>query len=121
MIKQISAGVESNVVALSAHGKVSHQDYERVVTPTIEAKMNLHSRIRFLFVLGDDFEGYTAEAMWDDAKIGVKYFSAFERIAVVTNIAWVKETVRFFGCFVPCPVKVFSNNEIQAAKAWANG
>jgi hypothetical protein len=39
---------------------------------------------------------------------------------VVTNVIWVKEAVRFFGFFVPCPVKVFPKAEIQSATAWAN-
>jgi hypothetical protein len=120
MIEQIREGVKNNVVALSAHGKVSHQDYERVLIPSVEEKIRLHSKIRFLFVLADDFEGYTAEAIWDDTKVGLQHITAFEKIAVVTNIVWVKEAVRFFGIFVPCPVKVFAKKEIQAATAWAN-
>ncbi len=120
MIEQISEDMQNNVVALCAHGMVSHKDYERVVIPTVEEKIRLYSKVRFLFVLADDFEGYTAEAMWDDTKIGLQHLTAFEKIAVVTNTEWVKEAVRFFGFFVPCPVKVFPKEEIQSATAWAN-
>ena len=120
MIEQISEGMRDNVVALRAHGMVSHKDYERVVIPTVEEKIRLYPKVRFLFVWADDFEGYTAEAMWDDTKIGLQHITAFERIAVVTNVIWVKEAVRFFGFFVPCPVKVFPKAEIQSATAWVN-
>jgi len=120
MIEQMSEGIKNNVVALYAHGMISHQDYERVVIPTVEEKIRLYSKVRFLFVLADDFEGYTAEAMWDDTKIGLQHLTAFEKIAVVTNTVWVKEAVRFFGVFVPCPVKVFPKEEIQSATSWAN-
>jgi hypothetical protein len=120
MIEVISEGMRGNVVALSAHGRVSHGDYTKVVVPNVEAKIKAYGKVRLLFHLGEDFTGYTAEAIWDDAKIGIHHLTAFEKIAVITNVPWVKEAVRFFGVFVPCPVKIFSNEDLPAAAAWVN-
>ncbi|MCE0523496.1 MAG: STAS/SEC14 domain-containing protein [Methylacidiphilales bacterium] len=120
MIEQMTKGMRENVVALTAHGKVSHQDYVKVVIPAVEEKIRTHTKVRLFFHLGEDFAGYTAEAIWDDTKIGIQHLTAFEKIAVVTNVAWVKETVRLFGFIVPCPVKIFSNEAIAAAAAWVN-
>ena len=39
--------------------------------------------------LGPDFLGFTAAAMWDDAKIGLAHWNAWERVAVVTDVPWV--------------------------------
>ncbi|MCE0497921.1 MAG: STAS/SEC14 domain-containing protein [Methylacidiphilales bacterium] len=120
MVELIAGNMRANVVALAAHGKVTHSDYERVVIPTVKEKIRLHDKIRFFFHLGEDFAGYSAEAIWDDAKIGLQHVMAFEKIAVVTNVVWVKEAVRIFGVFVPCPVKVFANEDISNAAAWVN-
>ena len=120
MIELITARMRGNVVALAAHGKVSHQDYAQVVIPAVEEKIRLHAKVRLFFHLGEDFAGYTAEAIWDDTKIGIQHLTAFEKIAVVTNVVWVKEAVRVFGILVPCPVRVFPNEELSAAAAWVN-
>jgi hypothetical protein len=120
MIERIIKGMRENVVALSAHGKVSHQDYVRVVIPAVEEKIRTHAKVRLFFHLGEDFAGYTAEAIWDDTKIGLQHLAAFEKIAVVTDVGWVRDAVCIFGVVVPCPVRVFSNGELPAAAAWAN-
>ena len=120
MIERITEGMRGNVVALSAHGKVSGEDYQQVVIPAVEEKIKTHSKVRLFFHLGKDFAGYTAEAIWDDTKIGIQHLTAFEKIAVVTNVVWVKEAVRVFGILVPCPVRVFPNEELSAAAAWVN-
>ena len=120
MIEVISKGMRDEVVALSAHGKVSHEDYATVVIPQVEEKLKAHAKVRLFFHLGNDFLGYTAEAIWDDTKIGIQHLTAFEKIAVVTDVSWVREVIRFFRFIVPCPVKLFSNNDFQAAAAWIN-
>ena len=120
MIEQIIKGMRENVVALAAHGKVSHQDYLKVVIPAVEEKIRIHAKVRLFFHLGEDFTGYSAEAIWDDTKIGLQHLTAFEKIAVVTNVAWVKESVRLFGIFVSCPVRVFPNEEYAGAASWVN-
>jgi hypothetical protein len=120
MIELITESMRGNVVALAAHGKVSHQDYAQVVIPAVEEKIRLHAKVRLFFHLGKDFAGYTAEAIWDDTKIGIQHLTAFEKIAVVTNVVWVKEAVRVFGILVPCPVRVFPNEELSAAASWVN-
>lgn len=120
MIERITEGMRGNVVALAAHGKVSHEDYQKVVIPAIEEKIVAYDKLRLFFHLGEDFVGYSAAAIWDDTKVGIRNFTSFEKIAVVTNVSWVKEAVRIFGIFMPCPVKVFPNEELSAAAAWVN-
>jgi hypothetical protein len=74
MIEVITEGMMANVLALAAHGKVSHQDYAQVVIPSVEEKLKMHPKVRVFFHLGEDFTGYTAEALWDDAKVGIQHY-----------------------------------------------
>jgi hypothetical protein len=120
MVEFITQGMRANVVALVAHGKVSHEDYEKVVIPAVEEGIKLHSKIRLIFHLGDDFTGYFAEAVWDDAKIGLNHLTAFEKIAVITDSPLIKGAVRVFKIVVPCPVQIFPNQELETATAWIN-
>ena len=77
-----------------------------------------HKKIRFLFRTGEDFSGYTPGAMWDDAKLGVRHVTGFEKIAVVTDVHWLVHTTKFFRFLFPCPVKVFASKNMRDAEAW---
>lgn len=115
---EITSGMPNNILAVTAHGTVTAQDYENVLLPAVEEALKQHRKIRFLFRTGKDFSGYTAGAMWDDAKLGVQHLTAFEKIAVVSNVPWLVQTVSVFRFFIPCPVKVFSSENLPEAEAW---
>jgi hypothetical protein len=117
MIDIIPATAENLVIAV-AHGKVTGYDYNIVLIPAIEAKLKTHRKIRFLYQLADDFQGFSVEAFWDDAKLSLGHLKAFEAIAVVTDVLWIADAVKFFGFFLHCPAKVFSNRDMAAAKEW---
>jgi hypothetical protein len=118
---EIEAAGADNVLAFSAHGTVSAEDYERVIIPAVEDKLRTHHKIRLLYQLGADFKGYAPLAIWDDAKLGVRHLTAFEKIAIVSDVPWVIHAMKFFGLFVPCPVKVFSVDSLGEARIWARG
>jgi hypothetical protein len=115
---EIIFGMPENVVAVDARGKVTGEDYENVLVPLIEGKLRTFDKIRVLYVLGTYFDSFTAGAMWDDTKIGLKHLTAYERIAVVTNVNWVAGAVKFFSFMMPCPVRVFGNDSLHQAKEW---
>jgi hypothetical protein len=115
---EILSTQSDNVLAVAAHGTVSAEDYEKILIPAIERKLASHPKLRFLYQLGNDFTGFTPKAMWDDAKVGLRHLTAFEKIAVVSEVPWVVGAMKLFRPFVPCPVKIFGNDELAAANAW---
>lgn len=117
---EIHSNDEGNIMTAVAHGTVTDEDYKKNFIPAVDEMLKKNSKIRFLYQLGTDFSGYTLPAVLDDAKFGVKHLTAFEKIAIVTDVHWVSEACRFFGLFIPCPVKVFGNDKLQDAKDWLN-
>lgn len=115
---EIMEGMPENIVAVSAGEKVTGEDYDNVLIPAIEDKLRKHGKIRVLYMLGPDFTGFTAEAMWDDAKIGIKHLTSYEKVAVVSDVSWVVNATKFFSFIMPCPVKTFSNEKLSEAKNW---
>jgi len=111
----------AKVVGIVASGQVTASDYETVLIPAIESVIKEHRNVRVLYQLGPDFTGFSAGAMWEDLKTGTAYFKAWERIAVVTDLAWVTDVTRFLGFAMPCPVKVFANSELSDATNWLAG
>lgn len=117
MIKIIQ-DLPGNNIGFEAIGKVTGEDYETILMPAVEEKLKKFSRIRLLYCLGSDFTGYDMEAMLDDAKIGFKHLKSWERIALVTDIEWVRKAVHLFAFTMPTEVRLFKNNELSDAKKW---
>lgn len=115
---EILEGLPDNVVAVSASGKVTGADYDDMLIPLIEEKLNKHVKICVLYVLGPAFTGFAAEAMWDDAKIGMKHLASYEKVAVVSDVNWLVNAMRIFSFIIPCQIKTFGNDELSEAKAW---
>ncbi|MCG6887097.1 MAG: STAS/SEC14 domain-containing protein [Proteobacteria bacterium] len=107
-----------NVLAIKASGEVTAEDYETIMVPAVEARLKQFDKVRMLYELGPEMNGFTAGAMWQDAKVGMSHLLSFEKIAVVTDHAWVANGVRAFAFMIPCPVKIFSTAERDAAKNW---
>ena len=115
---EIMQGLPENVVAVSTSGRVTEEDYDNVLIPAIEDKIKKCGKIRMLYHLGKDFTSFTYEAMWDDTKVGIRHLTAFEKIAVVSDVDWVIDAVKIFKFVIPCPVKIYRNEALPEAKAW---
>jgi hypothetical protein len=117
MIKLLK-GLPDNVLGFEAIGKVTGDDYETVLIPAVEAKLKVMSKVRLLYYIGTDFSSYDMGAMWDDTKIGLEHMKAWERIALVSDIEWIRKAVHLFGFTMPGRVRVYKNNELSDAKRW---
>lgn len=115
---EVMHDMPDSVVAIRASGQVTGKDYEDVLIPAVESSLKRHRKIRVLYQISRDFSGFTAEAMVDDARIGLSHRTAFEKVAVVTDVEWISRAVQFFSLFIACPVKIFGNHDIALAKAW---
>lgn len=107
-----------NVVGVSAQGRVSAEDYKRVLIPAVEEALKKQKKIRFFYDLGTEFSGMEMGAMWEDFTFGMGHLRSWERIAVVTDNEWIKHSVQAFGFMMPCPVRVFGNKQKSEAMAW---
>jgi SpoIIAA-like len=108
----------ANVVALSASGQVTKADYEKIVIPAVERALAQHEKVRLYYQIGPDFAGVDPGALWSDTKLGMGHFLRWERIAVVTDVEWIRLSVTAFGFLMPAHVNVYSTNEAANAKKW---
>lgn len=115
---EVMIDLPDRVLGLKARGEVTADDYKTTVVPAIEEKLTQFHRVRLLYVLGEEFEGYSGRAAWEDAKVGMKHFTSFERIAVVTDVDWVERAVKAFGFAFPGEVRVFDNDDLEEARHW---
>ena len=115
---ELEQPVNSNVIMITAKGKITDDDYKESIVPAVEAKLKEYDKIRFLYVLGEEYDGFEGEAMWDDTKVGLKHITDYEKIGLVTDEKWIRGSVKAFGFLMPGEVKLFHDNQLDEAKAW---
>jgi len=116
----LMAGLPANVVGIEAVGKVQADDYRTVLEPALAEAGKGGGKMRMLYLLGADYEGYSAGAMWEDTKLGKHDFNRFDRIAVVTDHNVMADAIRVFGWLVPGEVRTYTTAQLDDARAWVS-
>jgi hypothetical protein len=111
-------GMPEGIRMLEAVGTVTASDYERVFAPMIEKAGRAGDRMRLLYAFGPGFQRITAGALWADARLGSAYLRLLDGCAVVSDIGWIRAPSRAIGAWMPCPLRVYDNDERDDAVAW---
>ncbi len=107
-----------NVLAFVCSGQVSKVEYDSVVVPAVQAALKTHAKLRVYYETAADFSGIAPGAIWEDFKIGMEHFTRWERIAVVTDVSWIRHTVQFFSFMMPGAMKMFTLSDVARARQW---
>ena len=118
MIKEL-ADLPPGVVGFEVGGTLRAEDYRDVVLPALQ-RAYASDEFRFVIVM-PDFHGITGGAVWQDLKVGVEHLHAWKRIALVTDIEWMRHATTLFGWLTPGEVEVFPLAQREEAIAWAAG
>jgi SpoIIAA-like len=118
---EIIESFPDNVVGLIAKGKVTKQDYEQVLIPKVESALKHHPKVRLYYELGSQFSGIEPGAAWEDLKVGVEHLTRWERMAVVTDVDWIRHMINAFRFVMPGQLRVFSTAQASGARDWILG
>ena len=118
MIKDLT-DLPAGVIGFEIAGKIRAEDYRDVVLPALE-RAAATGDVRFVIVIAA-FEGMSGGALWQDLKVGIEHLRAWKRIALVTDIEWMRHLTALFGWMTPGEVKVFALAERDDAIAWVAG
>jgi hypothetical protein len=116
MIQHLSE-LPGHVVGLICTGRIAQVDYETVMLPAIEAALQRHEKVRLYYQIAQDFS-HIEPGVSHDFDLGIDYLMRWERIAIVTNLDWFRETVRALSFLLPGHVELFLVNEAAKARAW---
>ena len=111
-------GMPAGIQALAAVGTVTAADYERTFVPMVERSGRAGSRMRLLYEFGPGFQRITAGALWADARLGSSYLRLLDGCAVVSDVGWIRATSHAIGNWMPCPLRVYDNDNRDDAVAW---
>jgi SpoIIAA-like len=109
------------VLGFEASGKLTAEDYTSVLAPALESALEDNGKIRVVLVFSGEFGGLQPGAIWQDLRLGIRDWTVWERIALVTDHAWMRDALRIFAWAVPGEVKAFPTTARADAVAWARG
>lgn len=107
-----------NVLAFVCHGHVTKADYDTILVPAVESALKTQDKLRLYYETAPDFAGIDPGAMWEDFKVGVEHLTRWDRFAIVTDVEWIKHSIRFFSFLMPGSLKLFPASEAAQARAW---
>ena len=111
---QIIEGLPDNVVGIVAKGRVTNEDCDKILKPLMETSLKRHDKVRLYYEIDCRFPG----AAWEDLDIGIAHKPYWERVAVVTDVGWVRHTVNALRFLIASDVRVFTSFQAPEGRAW---
>lgn len=105
-------------MGIVAKERVTERDYLEVVIPAIEKSLKRNAKLRLYYELGSQFSGIDFGAEWEDLKVGIEHLSRWERMAVVTDVAWIRNLVGAFRFLMPGKMRIFTTAQTSEARKW---
>jgi hypothetical protein len=111
----------AGTLGFRASGRLSRDDLSAVLPP-IRAALDRGDQLRLLFEIGPDFDGLAPGTAWKDLKadieLGLGHHSSWDRLAVVSDLDWVRRAIGLFAWMAPGELRLFGESEREAARAW---
>jgi len=118
---EILPETNGNLLAIRGRGKLTDKDYTEVLIPRLDALSKDHPKLRLLFEMGDDFEGWDFSAALRYAKFGLKNRDNFDKVAAVCGPKWVNWGLKIQSLFTKADVATFSCAQRSDARRWIEG
>lgn len=114
--------VPENIAAFKANGEITKEDFENLVFPHVKAKVNTFNELNYLLYLDTDLDQFTFGAWFQDALLGLKNITKWNRAVIVTDKKGVQNFTDIFSVLMPGEFKSFPKEDLANAIFWcANG
>lgn len=107
-----------NVAAFNATGEVTKEDFENLVIPHVKSKVEEFGELNYLLYLDTDLGNFTAGAWLQDAFLGIKNITKWNRAAIVTDKEGVQNFTDIFSVVMPGEFKSFPKENLYNALYW---
>jgi hypothetical protein len=107
-----------NVAAFNATGEVTKEDFENLVFPRVKAKIEQFGELNYLMYLDTDLDNFTAGAWLEDALLGLKNLTKWNRAAILTDNQNVQNFTEIFSVLMPGEFKSFPKGNLYNAMYW---
>jgi hypothetical protein len=111
---ELIEGLPGNILGIAVKGRLTQRDCAEVLIPAMAKSLKRHDKIRLYYELKSRFPG----AAWDELELGLEQATRCERCAIVTDIGWVRLTVKALRFLIPGEIRVFATDEADLGRAW---
>ncbi len=118
---EVIPGLPAFVTAFRATGIVTRDDYDTIINPLVKSVVTAFNKVNYMLILNTELKNYTAGAWIEDALLGMRYFTKWKKIAIVTDKDSIKKFTDTFGKLIPGETKGFKMEDISLAKQWISG
>ena len=118
MIEKIK-GLPINMVGFRTEGQVVQEDFE-FVTKEVNSLVNRTEKLNYLLFLDNSPKDFTLGAWMQDAFLGIKNLTKWNRAAIVTDSETVINFTNIFSKLMPGEFKGFKKNDYQLAVDWTS-
>lgn len=109
-----------NTAGFRVTGEVTQDDYKSVIVPQVSLLVEKQGKINFLLLLDTDVSNFTAGAWMQDAMLGLKHLTKWNRAAIVSDSEGVIKFTDAFSLAAPGEFKGFRKTEFEKAVAWVS-
>ena len=114
---EIMEGLPDNVLGIVVKGRVTKKDCSEILQPALREALYWHHKLRLYYEIRSRFPG----AAWEEISLGVAHAPLWERVAIVSDVAWVRHTVTALRLLIPSEIRVFATNQMPEGLAWITG
>jgi hypothetical protein len=111
---EIISGLPDSVVAFTVTSRVTGLECEAVLLPVVARARKRHDTLRLYYELECRFPG----AAWEDLDIVPLQMQAWERVALVTDVSWMRHTVKALRFLIQAEIRVFPTVHADEGRAW---
>ena len=118
MIEQIK-DLPANMVGFRSTGEVVKEDFE-MVTEKVKELVDITGRLNYLLFIDNELSEFSAGAWLQDALLGIKNLTNWNRAAIVSDSEAVKKFTAAFSIVMPGEFKGFSKSDYNSAVEWTS-
>ena len=118
MIEQIK-DLPSNMVGFRSTGEVTEDDFD-MVKDEVKKSVDKTGKLNYLLFLDNSPSDFTLGAWMQDALLGIKNLTKWNRAAIVSDSNVVIKFTDVFSVLMPGEFRGFHKNEMQQAIDWTS-
>lgn len=112
----VDGETDPRVIRATVSGQLQESDFH-VLAPRVEQLLEHCASLRMLIQLSG-FQGWSPGAAWEDARLGIRHYADFERLAVVGDGRREEWVTLLSKPFMLADVRFFEPGESDDALAW---
>lgn len=119
MIQQLD-NMPDNMIGFRAQGEVTKEDFTDIVIPRVEQQIEKTGKLNYLLLLDTSIKDFSAGAWWQDAMMGIKNLTKWNRAAIVSDSEGIRRFTDFFSILMPGEFKGFHKEDLDKAILWTS-